>query len=73
MSDEGHTPRANFLLPRELRDHIYSYLLKSTNTRQVSLKDSKAVTDPVGKGYQFHTSILRVNHAIHDEGECILS
>jgi hypothetical protein len=73
MSEDGRTPRANFPLPRELRNQIYSYFLKSTNTRQVRLKDSKAVTDRVGKGYQFHTGILGVNHVIHDEGECILS
>jgi len=69
MPDDGHTPRANFPLPRELRDQIYSYLLDSNHTRQVRLKDSTAITDRAGNGYQFHTSILGVNRAIHDEGE----
>jgi hypothetical protein len=73
MPDDDHTPRANFPLPRELRDLIYSYLLDSTHTREVRLKNSQAMTDRVGKGYQFHTSILGVNHAIHDEGEYNLS
>jgi len=69
MPDDGHPPRANFPLPRELRDLIYSYLLDSTHTRQVRLKDSKAVTDRAGNGYQFHTSILGTNRAIHDEDQ----
>jgi hypothetical protein len=69
MPDNGHPPRANCPLPRELRDIIYSYLLDSIHTRQVRLKDSKAITDRAGNGYQFHASILGVNHAIHDEGQ----
>lgn len=69
MPDDGHAPRANFPLPRELRNIIYSYLLEGTNTRQVRLKDSNAATDRAGKVYQFHTSIMGVNQAIHDEGQ----
>lgn len=69
MPDDGHTPRANFPLPRELRDHIYSYLLDSVHMRQVRFKDPKAVTDRAGNGYQFHTNILAVNRAIHEEGQ----
>ena len=65
----GNAPRENFPLPRELRDLIYSYLLDSVHTRQVRLKDTKSVTDRSGNGYQFHTNILAVNHAIHEEGQ----
>ena len=55
-------PRANFPLPRELRDHIYSYLLeaKHTRTKRANIGD---------RAYQFHTNILGVNRQIHDEAE----
>jgi hypothetical protein len=71
MPHNAHSPRPNFPLPRELRDHIYSYLLDSVYTRVTRLRDAKSVDDRAGQGYQFHTSILGVNHAIHDEGQCI--
>ena len=63
----SETMRENFPLPRELRDLIYSYLLNSNHTRQVRRKELMAITDRAGNGYQFHTSILGVNRAIHDE------
>lgn len=56
------TPRANFPLPRELRDHIYSYLLDAKHTR---IKRAR-IGD---RAYKFHTGILGVNREIHDEAE----
>lgn len=56
------TPRANFPLPRELRDHIYSYLLDAKHTR---IKRAR-IGD---RAYTFHTSILGVNREVHDEAE----
>jgi hypothetical protein len=55
-------PRANFPLPRELRDHIYSYLLDAEHTR---VKRAR-VGD---RAYNYHTNILGVNRQIHDEAE----
>jgi len=56
------TPRENFPLPRELRDHIYSYLLDSKHT--------KVKRAHVGdRAYKFHTNILGVNRQIHGEAE----
>ncbi|KAK5136672.1 hypothetical protein LTR08_002325 [Meristemomyces frigidus] len=49
-------PRINFPLPRELRDEIYGYLLSSEYAKD-------------GMTYNFHTSIMAVNHALHDETE----
>jgi len=56
------TPRANSPLPRELRDHIYSYLLDAKHTR---IKRAR-IGD---RAYKFHTSILGVNREVHDEAE----
>lgn len=55
-------PRANFPLPHELRDHIYSYLLDAKHTRikRAHIGD---------RAYKFHTNILGVNRQIHDEAE----
>jgi hypothetical protein len=68
MPDDGHAPRANLPLPRELRDRIYSYLLADVDTRGVRLKDSRSSTNRPVKSHHFHTNVLGVNHAIHDEG-----
>jgi hypothetical protein len=60
--DQQQTTRANFPLPRELRDHIYSYLLdaKHTKVKRARVRD---------RAYKFHTNILGVNRQIHDEAE----
>ena len=63
--------RANFPLPRELRDQIYQYLLHSDYTR-VERKWKSTLADKSNgiferQGYYFHTNILGVNRAIHDE------
>lgn len=56
-STPAKPPIANFPLPRELRDEIYSYLLKH---------------DKHDPEYRFHTSILAVNRTIHAEAETYL-
>jgi hypothetical protein len=58
--------RPNFPLPRELRDLIYQYLLHSDYTR-VERKWVKSIGIFERQGYKFHTNILGVNRAIHDE------
>jgi hypothetical protein len=67
-----NTRLLNFPLPRELRDHIYGYLLHSDYTRVVR----ERTTGPAnGEGpfsrqaYKFHTNILAVNKVIHHETE----
>jgi hypothetical protein len=63
----------NFPIPRELRDQIYGYLLHSDYTR-TPRKWSETPSDD-GSGtferhaYLFHTNILAVNKAIHEESE----
>ena len=69
MSGGSHPPRANFPLPRELRDLIYGHILDSLKSREMRLKGSKAFTCFAGRADQFHTNILGVNHAIHDESQ----
>lgn len=69
MSDNSHAPRANFPLPRELRDLIYGHLLDSVNAREVRLKGSRDSRERAGKGYHFCTNVLLVNKAIHAEGQ----
>ncbi|KAM0695989.1 hypothetical protein Q7P36_004472 [Cladosporium allicinum] len=66
--------RPNFPLPRELRDQIYQYLLHSDYTRvERKWKDPNATGETNDlferKDYRFHTNILAVNHAIHDEAQ----
>jgi hypothetical protein len=62
----------NFPIPRELRDHIYGYLLNSKYTRVA--RERKMASDG-GKGpfnrqaYRFHTNILAVNKTVHEEAE----
>lgn len=62
----------NFSLPRELRDHIYGYLLHNDYTR-ITRKRKTASDDNKGsfssQAYKFHTNILAVNNVIHDETE----
>ena len=62
----------NFPLPRELRDHIYGYLLHSDYT-QVARERNAVIDGRKGpfshQAYKFHTNILAVNKAIHDETE----
>jgi hypothetical protein len=65
--DDGHTPRADFPLPRELRDLVNTHLPDSVHTRQVRLKDSETVANRAGGAYQFFTNILAVNKAVHTE------
>jgi hypothetical protein len=67
-----NTRLLNFPLSRELRDHIYGYLLHSDYTRVVR----ERTTGPAnGEGpfsrqaYKFHTNILAVNKVIHHETE----
>ncbi|KAM0695990.1 hypothetical protein Q7P36_004473 [Cladosporium allicinum] len=66
-----HLP--NFPLPRELRDHIYGYLLDGDYLRvprkfdQVPQGDTQAGP----KAYHFHTNILAVNREIHHEAELL--
>jgi hypothetical protein len=66
--------RTNFPLPRELRDQIYRYLLHSDYTRverkwtgNLAASESNDIFER--KGYKFHTNILAVNRAIHDEAQ----
>lgn len=69
------SPRPNFPLPRELRDQIYGYLLDNQYTRVERMynPDSKQAYTEYGlTAYHFHTNILGVNHAIHDEAEKLL-
>lgn len=64
----------NFPVPRELRDQIYSYLLDSSYTR-IQRKHDQATHDYNKTGpraHHFHTNILAVNHAIHEEAEELL-
>lgn len=68
-------PRPNFPLPRELRDQIYGYLLdnKYTRVKRTYDPDSDQANSENGlTAYHFHTNILGVNHAIHDEAEKLL-
>lgn len=70
-----NAPRPNFPLPRELRDQIYGYLLDSSCTRvprrygQVHSQHNFKRDRTGPKAYHFHTSILAVDRAIHDEAE----
>lgn len=65
----------NFPLPRELRDKIYGYLLDSDYTRlrrTVNQNQEKTQFERVAReemAYHFHTNILAVNRAIHEEAE----
>jgi hypothetical protein len=71
---------SNFPLPRELRDNIYSYLLDGDYTRLKRTVDKikgkiKTEFDRIVRGenaYHFHTNILAVNRAIHEEAEELL-
>ena len=62
----------NFPIPRELRDQIYGYLLHSDYTR-IAREHEKNPNGGDGpfkhQGYRFHTNVLAVNKAIHDETE----
>ena len=55
-------PRENFPLPRELRDHIYSYLLDAKHARIIRANAGD-------RAYNFNTEILGVNRQIHSEAE----
>jgi hypothetical protein len=64
----------NFPLPRELRDQIYQYLLHSDYTRVERKRKHPNGTGETNylferKGYKFHTNVLAVNSAIHDEAQ----
>lgn len=76
-------PRANFPLPRELRDHIFGYLLDAEEVMAASYGDLKC-RDAIGTAtaedatpgsrnesmahtYNFHPDILAVNMAIYKE------
>lgn len=62
---QGQRPRANFPLPRELRDMFYGHLLDGKHTR---VKRARVGNN----AYKFHTSILGVSRQIHDEAqECL--
>ncbi|KAF1984786.1 hypothetical protein K402DRAFT_395481 [Aulographum hederae CBS 113979] len=60
-SKPSEQPLASFPIPIELRNQIYSYLLKSDSVR-VQEKGKR-------HSYKFQTSILAVNKAIHDEAQ----
>ena len=68
----------NFPLPRELRDKIYGYLLDGDYTRvrrvykEEEYMSANRLNQPGPRAYHFHTSILAVNHAIHEESEELL-
>lgn len=68
--------RTNFPLPRELRDHIYSHLLDSRQlsyTPDFTAQDCELVDSyNTAHRYKFHTSILAVNHTIHEEASELL-
>lgn len=61
----------NLPIPRELRDQIYGYLLDSAYTRVTRYPDGFDDTKDsfTSQSYKFHTQILAVNRAIHDEAE----
>lgn len=67
-------PRPNFPLLRELRDQIYGYILDNQYTRvkRPFYPDPDHATGEGRTAYHFHTNILAVNHAIHDEAEKLL-
>lgn len=69
--ESGTMALPNLPLPRELRDQIYGYLLDSTYTRVIRHNDNPIDNDAyhTSQAYKFHTNILAVNHAIHDEAE----
>ncbi|KAK3715118.1 hypothetical protein LTR37_007328 [Vermiconidia calcicola] len=69
-------PMANFPLPRELRDEIYSYLLDARNVEYTPLpeqdtKHSEAYSLRSGRAhtYDFCTALLRVNKTLGDEAK----
>lgn len=61
-STSAPAPRANFPLPRELRDQIYGYLLDGKYTRVERSHECD-------RAYEFQTNILAVNREIHEEAE----
>ena len=74
----GDAKRANFPLPRELRDQIYSYLLHHEHTttapyyeRDVSKRSEYSVKSRREKSaahtFAVRTDILAVNQQIHEE------
>lgn len=60
--------RPNFPLPRDLRDHIYQYLLHSDYTRAERKWVHTLADESDGnferQGYKFQTNILAVNRAM---------
>ena len=68
----------NLPLPRELRDKIYGYLLDGDYTRvrreyeQEECISAIRLNQPGPRAYHFHTNILAVNRAIHEESEELL-
>ncbi|KAF7192688.1 hypothetical protein HII31_05960 [Pseudocercospora fuligena] len=66
-------PITNFRLPRELRDHVYAYLLDGENTAYVpehgEATHSTDYNNHHGEShaYKFHLEILRVNKTIGKE------
>jgi hypothetical protein len=70
----------NFPLPRELRDKIYGYLLDGDYTRlerPVNVSENETTADLYSQvkkdnAYHFHTNVMALNHAIHDEAEELL-
>jgi hypothetical protein len=70
--------RPNFPLPRELRDKIYSYLLEGKNVRTMRHYNKEEYASNFNnaragsRAYHFHTNILAVNRAVHDEAEELL-
>lgn len=69
--ESGTMALPNLPLPRELRDQIYGYLLDSAYTRVIRPDDGLDDYDDyyTSQAYKFHTNILAVNRAIHDEAE----
>lgn len=73
-------PRADLPLPRELRDHIWSYLLSGEHVKAAPYHTRKDRVDTTRAGrtlstahtYRFETAVLAVNHAIHDEANKVL-
>lgn len=60
-SNNAELRRPNFPLPRELRDHVYKYLLHSDYTRVVRNRSQDLPSGQPGpisrQAYKFHTNI----------------
>lgn len=69
-----HHPLRNFPLPRELRDQIYRYLLKSSDLPDVTRRERKNSNCRLynARSYKYWAGILRVNKTIGHEAREIL-